>query len=468
MKEKVGQKQVSPKVIALVFGILVVSLVAAFYAIAWNSPTELPPEGNVPAPINVGTEPQGKAGRLSVTELYDFNDSSYYLNPDNVSTLKALDMAGGGGSYLKLPHLTTVQRDALSPEAGMMVYNTTMGEAQIYIPDQWLKFPATGAPEGCKPSGTGCSSPSECCSGFCSPDGYCCDSECSGAPDCSSCATGTCTSINEGGECWSGGWSGCQGCSYSSTCDESASGTKTRDYKLCSGGTCSESHTESQSCTCTRDTDGDRCGTCKECSGGSCVNVAEGSDPFNDCYNSTGGEDCSTAQARYGTCHGCSKGYCDGSGSCAYYTSGEHECPTCYTCDGATSQHCEVFDTGETDTQGSETCVGGHKACRAITRYRYPEADCVWPTYRQWTSCHNVTDGGFSKDDECKNWCTSEVCDASNYDGTWEVRVKKESDSAVAPFVGCSEPGIWVDPWMPLSAPDPTGAKCECSCYYQP
>jgi hypothetical protein len=62
------------------------------------------------------------------------------------------------------------------------------------------------------------------------------------------------------------------------------------------------------------DTYGD-CGTCKICSGGACINVAIGEDPKNDCPF----DDCKT-------------GLCSGSGYCAYYTSGEQECPECQAC----------------------------------------------------------------------------------------------------------------------------------------
>jgi hypothetical protein len=49
---------------ALVFGILVLVFLAAFYAVAWQEPTQAPPEGNVPAPLNVGPTGQSKEGGL--------------------------------------------------------------------------------------------------------------------------------------------------------------------------------------------------------------------------------------------------------------------------------------------------------------------------------------------------------------------------------------------------------------------
>ena len=45
-------KPISPKIVALTFGVLVVVFAVAFYVVAWTEPTEAPPEGNVPTPID--------------------------------------------------------------------------------------------------------------------------------------------------------------------------------------------------------------------------------------------------------------------------------------------------------------------------------------------------------------------------------------------------------------------------------
>ncbi len=57
-------KQISPRLVALTFGILVISFLAAFYVVAWQEPTQTPPGGNVSTPLNVGSAGQSKAGGL--------------------------------------------------------------------------------------------------------------------------------------------------------------------------------------------------------------------------------------------------------------------------------------------------------------------------------------------------------------------------------------------------------------------
>jgi len=60
------KKQVSPKIVALVFGIIVICFTITFYAFSWTGPTALPPGGNVDPPINVGGTGQYKLGSLGI------------------------------------------------------------------------------------------------------------------------------------------------------------------------------------------------------------------------------------------------------------------------------------------------------------------------------------------------------------------------------------------------------------------
>lgn len=91
-------KQISLKIVALTFGILTAVFLAAFYVVAWQEPSQAPPGGNVATPINVGTAPQAKAGRISATEFYDYNDPSYYLNPSGNSVFGGDLTVGGSGN----------------------------------------------------------------------------------------------------------------------------------------------------------------------------------------------------------------------------------------------------------------------------------------------------------------------------------------------------------------------------------
>ncbi|MBI2450358.1 MAG: hypothetical protein HYV47_02355 [Candidatus Nealsonbacteria bacterium] len=59
-------KQISPKITALTFGILAVVFLAAFYVVAWREPSQAPPGGNVAAPLNVGPAGQSKEGGLII------------------------------------------------------------------------------------------------------------------------------------------------------------------------------------------------------------------------------------------------------------------------------------------------------------------------------------------------------------------------------------------------------------------
>jgi len=52
------------KSIALILGVLAMSVFVGYFIFAWTEPTQPPPQGNVPAPINVGPQGQAKEGGL--------------------------------------------------------------------------------------------------------------------------------------------------------------------------------------------------------------------------------------------------------------------------------------------------------------------------------------------------------------------------------------------------------------------
>ena len=60
------KKQVSYKIVSLVFGIMVICFAVAFYAFGWTGPTASPPDGNVAPPINTGGISQYKSGGLGI------------------------------------------------------------------------------------------------------------------------------------------------------------------------------------------------------------------------------------------------------------------------------------------------------------------------------------------------------------------------------------------------------------------
>jgi len=92
-------KLVSPKIIALAFGVLVVSFAVGFYVFAWQEPTEAPPEGNVPTPLNVGDVAQTKEGDLTIgiAEIKGDSSMSPNLNADKLDDYHAADLLAGAG-----------------------------------------------------------------------------------------------------------------------------------------------------------------------------------------------------------------------------------------------------------------------------------------------------------------------------------------------------------------------------------
>jgi len=102
---------------------------------------------NLPAPINIGSLEQTKTGNLIIE--------------GNLIT----DGALGLGLF------TVVQRDALTPSTGMIIYNTDAGLVQIYSGTAWAGI------TGNKDLGVACDSSMECVLGYC-VDGVCCDGSC--------------------------------------------------------------------------------------------------------------------------------------------------------------------------------------------------------------------------------------------------------------------------------------------------
>jgi len=69
------------KSIALILGVLIMSLTIGYLVFAWTEPTSSPPGGNVPAPLNTGPNDQTKPAKLYFSAFYDSNNIFYFVDP---------------------------------------------------------------------------------------------------------------------------------------------------------------------------------------------------------------------------------------------------------------------------------------------------------------------------------------------------------------------------------------------------
>lgn len=86
------KKEFSSKIASLIFSILVICFVVAFYALGWTEPAVVPPGGNVPAPINVGIADQFKSGKIGAAT--DGIDPNYGLTVGSGINLLGIKSAG--------------------------------------------------------------------------------------------------------------------------------------------------------------------------------------------------------------------------------------------------------------------------------------------------------------------------------------------------------------------------------------
>ena len=93
----------SQKAIALVVGVLAMAFLISYIILAWTEPGGAPPTENVPAPINVGSTAQTKAGALTVTTLTT-SDGILYLNDsgEEGDIYRVNIIYGGSGNDLHL------------------------------------------------------------------------------------------------------------------------------------------------------------------------------------------------------------------------------------------------------------------------------------------------------------------------------------------------------------------------------
>ena len=69
------------KSIALVLGVLILSLTMSYLVFAWTEPGAAPPSGNVAVPLNEGLSAQSKLANLTFPAFYDYNNITYYVDP---------------------------------------------------------------------------------------------------------------------------------------------------------------------------------------------------------------------------------------------------------------------------------------------------------------------------------------------------------------------------------------------------
>jgi hypothetical protein len=85
------------KIALFTIGSLVMSILLSYLVFAWSEPSQNPPQGNVPAPINVGSADQVKSGKLGVAT--DGIDTGYGLTVGNSSN--SLGIKASGKSYFE-------------------------------------------------------------------------------------------------------------------------------------------------------------------------------------------------------------------------------------------------------------------------------------------------------------------------------------------------------------------------------
>jgi hypothetical protein len=105
--------------LALFLAVLIFALGAVLATIAWTEPTSAPPGGNIPAPINVGSQAQTKQGPLTTVGaltsntalyspiFYDLDNTSWYVNPSGTSVFSGNVGIGTTSPTAKLHIRTT-------------------------------------------------------------------------------------------------------------------------------------------------------------------------------------------------------------------------------------------------------------------------------------------------------------------------------------------------------------------------
>jgi len=385
------------------------------YVSGYNPPTQDPPFGNLPAPINAGPNAQIKEGGLTIQgnlitegllKLAQFDTAPagakgalyYDTTANEFKGYKINKWASLGGWDGVLPNYTTAQRNTLSLVDGLIVYNTTDNAMQIYVSGVWRNI------GGKLSSGIICEFDGDCDSTHC-VDGVCCATTCEG--NCNRCnvagSEGICADTNLD----------CTG-----NCDVCSSGNCVASVGLCIGncdqctGSGTEYNCEANIAFCTGNCD--QCtgsgtsyncsalaslctGNCSFCNGSDTEYNCAGSNGF--CSNDISSCYCSGSDTVW-NCQACATtGVCQTGGGCSNYTclaldnraidSQPSGCTGCNYCNGtgscvacrwkykATDDTCHLGGDRET-----YKCKASNTSDRHANSSKYTDYGCSESLYR--------------------------------------------------------------------------------------
>jgi len=370
-------------------------IVIGFYAFGYNPPTQNPPFGNLPAPINAGPDPQTKAGNLTIQGnlttggfTMSAGAGANKVLTTNASGVATWQEAAGGWDGV-LPSYTTSQRNALSLVDGLIVFNTSDNAVQIYVSGIWRNV------GGKLSSGVLCSLDGDCDSTHCI-DGVCCATTCEG--NCNRCnvagSEGTCTDTNLD----------CTG-----NCDICSSGNCVASVGLCTGN-CDQCTGSGTNYSCSANVD--LCtGNCDECTGSGTVfncsanavfctgncDVCSGSGTAYNCAasnalcsNTAASCNCSGSGTVF-NCQSCpdTYGVC-GEPTCSSYVCGNNtasynnvQCSTCKKCSSGSCINVPAGTSGYGCTTTHYRCDGSG-GCTAPTTQATVNAYGCCPSGNQW------------------------------------------------------------------------------------
>lgn len=96
------------------------------FILAWQEPSQTPPEGNVSPPINTGAAAQSKEGPISAAQFGDIDSPDYYLNPSGDSKISTLMLASS-----ERPQ---------SLEKGQIYFDAGLKKMFYYDGENWIDF----------------------------------------------------------------------------------------------------------------------------------------------------------------------------------------------------------------------------------------------------------------------------------------------------------------------------------------